>query len=111
MDETCTYPKCKCIIGTSTTQPVPKCPRTQELVPEANFKAAKVEAHMRILELASALLDVVKAAGPQGAPAGPMYAACMSRGMTLSQFERLMGLLESAGKVRKSNQLYFATGA
>lgn len=108
MNETCTYPQCKCIVGTSTTQPVPKCPRTGELVPEENFKTAKSEAHKRILQLAFDLLDVVRAAGPQGAPAGPMYAACMSLGMTLSQFERLMDLLVAAGKVRKTNQLYFA---
>lgn len=27
MSEFCTYPACKCIIGTSTTNPVPECPQ------------------------------------------------------------------------------------
>lgn len=27
VEERCTYPRCKCIVSTSTTQPIPTCPR------------------------------------------------------------------------------------
>ena len=32
--EQCTYPRCKCIVSTSTTAPVPTCPLTGDLAPE-----------------------------------------------------------------------------
>ncbi len=64
----------------------------------------------RALQLVvKAVLDAVKEMGPQGAPAGPLYAALMSQGCTLNQFQSLMGALERAGKVRRDGDLYFAT--
>jgi hypothetical protein len=45
--------------------------------------------------------------GPQGAPAGPMYAAFMSQGMTLEQFERMMDAIVKSGRLRKQGHLYF----
>lgn len=65
------------------------------------------EALMAFIQLCDAVCDAVKEAGAQGAPAGPMYAAFMSYGMSLEQFERMMNVLVSAGRLRKSGNLYF----
>jgi hypothetical protein len=53
------------------------------------------------------ITETVKEVGPQGAPAGPMYAAMMSHGCTLNQFESLMGALVRLGKLRQEGNLYF----
>lgn len=65
------------------------------------------EALIAFVELCNAVVDAVKEAGPQGAPAGPMYAAFMSVGMNLEQFERMMAALVKSGRLRKSGDLYF----
>lgn len=57
--------------------------------------------------LADIVIEAVQAS-PQGVPGGHLYAALMSVGLTLEQFERLMGLLVEAGKVAKRGQLYYA---
>lgn len=44
---------------------------------------------------------------PDGLPAGPLYAALMTTGITLEQFEIIMDTLVSIGKVRKSGHQYF----
>ncbi len=61
--------------------------------------------------VADAIVDAVKASGPAGAPAGPMYAYFMTAGWSLEQFEQIMAGLVRAGKLRKSGPLYFAVGA
>lgn len=71
-----------------------------------NTKLSK-EALLAYVQLCNAVVDAVKEAGPQGAPAGPMYAAFMSVGMSLEQFERMMDLLVKSGRLRKSGHLYF----
>jgi hypothetical protein len=58
--------------------------------------------------VADALEQTVKEAGPDGAPAGPLYLACMEHGCTLGQFEGIMGALVDAGRLRKQGHLYFA---
>jgi len=60
--------------------------------------------------VADAIIESIDLAGPQGAPAGVMYAALMSYGITLSQFEQIMAGLCGAGKLRKSGHLYFVAG-
>lgn len=65
------------------------------------------EALIAFIELCDAVVDAVKEAGPQGAPAGPMYAAFMSYGMSLEQFQRMMDMLVNAGRLRKQGHLYF----
>jgi hypothetical protein len=57
--------------------------------------------------IVSATLEAVAAAGPTGAPAGPLYAAMMTQGASLNQFESLMGCLVRAGKLRQDGNLYF----
>jgi hypothetical protein len=76
----------------------------------STIKAAartRTEALLALLKLTDGLIEIIKDAGPQGAPAGPMYAALMSGGMTLEQFECIMGVLVSAGRLRKQGHLYF----
>lgn len=63
---------------------------------------------MALAALCNAFLESVKEAGPQGAPAGPLYAAAMTHGLSLEHFEAIMGALVKAGKLRKSGHLYFA---
>jgi len=58
--------------------------------------------------ICDAVIESVKLAGPLGAPAGTLYAAMMTHGFTLEQFERLMNGLVSAKMLRKSGNLYFA---
>jgi hypothetical protein len=53
-----------------------------------------------------ALVETVREAGPLGAPGGVMYAALMTQGCTLEQFEKLMGTLLRIGVVRKSGDCY-----
>lgn len=65
------------------------------------------EALIAYMELCLAVIDAVKEAGPQGAPAGPMYAAFMSAGMSLEQFQRMMDGIVRSGRLRKSGDLYF----
>jgi len=65
----------------------------------AQTTARKAAAMRAVLAV---VLEAVKAAGPQGAPAGPMYAALMAQGCTLDQFQAIMGALVKTGKVRAS---------
>lgn len=59
--------------------------------------------------LARAIVDSVREADRgMGVPAGPMYAAMMAHGVTLDQFNQLMGVLVRLGKLRQSGDLYFA---
>ncbi len=60
-----------------------------------------------VLAIAQLVVDAVEQAGPYGAPGGHLYAAMMSAGITLSQFESIMGTLVSAGKLRKQGHCYF----
>lgn len=56
--------------------------------------------------IAAIFIDAVRAAGPDGAPAGVMYAACMGK-LSLSQFQQIMAGLVRAGKLRADGDLYF----
>ena len=59
-------------------------------------------------KIAEAIIESVREAGPMGAPAGPMYAALMSYGFSLDNFEQIMSGLVAAKMLRKSGHLYFA---
>ena len=62
----------------------------------------------QLKEIMLATLDAIKAAGPNGAPAGILYAGLMSYGCNLTQFESLMSALERTGKIRREGDLVFA---
>jgi hypothetical protein len=49
------------------------------------------------------VLDVVKSAGKQGAPASEIFAALSAFGCTHDQFEMLVNILVEAGKIRRRN--------
>lgn len=70
--------------------------------------ALSPEQRAALAAIVAAVIDAVKVAGPLGAPAGVLYAALMSHGCTLSQFQSLMSALVRAGKVRQEGHLYFA---
>lgn len=57
-----------------------------------------------------AIVETVKEAGTQGTPAGPLYAALMTTGMSLEQFEHIMSALVAGKMLRKSGQLYYYIG-
>jgi len=57
-----------------------------------------------------AVIDSVAAGGKLGTPAGTLYAALMTQGCTLEQFDRLMGGLVDIGKLEKRGDLYFVKG-
>jgi len=56
----------------------------------------------------SAVIESVKAAGSLGAPGGIIYAALMTQGCSLSQFQSLMSALVRSGKLTQEGDLYFA---
>ncbi len=58
--------------------------------------------------VADAIIETVQIAGPLGVPGGHIYAALMTHGMTLEQYEQIMSGLVHAGKLRKSGECYFA---
>lgn len=62
-----------------------------------------------ILLLTKAVLETVAETMPSGAPGGPMYAAFMTAGMSLDQFESLMGGMVEAGFLQKRDECYFIT--
>ncbi len=65
------------------------------------------EAQKRALILiVSAITETIKEAGELGAPGGVMYAALMSQGCTLNQFESIMGALVRMGRVTKDGDCY-----
>ena len=61
----------------------------------------KEEAVEVLRKTADVIVETCREAGPDGAPAGPLYAALMGLGMTLEQFELLMGTLARAGRLKR----------
>jgi hypothetical protein len=77
-----------------------------------NRTASEVTARQQavLIALANAIVDSVKAAGPEGAPGGVVYAALSAQGCSLAQFDFIMGALVHVGKLTKSGNLYRAAG-
>lgn len=67
-----------------------------------------IEQLLALRKVADAIIDTVKQAGSLGAPSGPMYAALMTQGCSLNQYQAIMGGLVRAGKLRQEGDLYFA---
>jgi hypothetical protein len=59
-----------------------------------------------VRELCSAVIEVCAAAGPLGAPGRLLYTALMTHGCTMGQFETIMRVLVSVGKLTKHGQCY-----
>lgn len=59
-----------------------------------------------LLALCETVIEAVNES-PNGLPEGHLYAALMGVGMNLDTFNKLVGILVSAGKVRKQGFLLF----
>lgn len=62
---------------------------------------------MKLALIASIILETIQEL-PDGAPAGPIYAALMGV-ISLEEFERIMSALVTAGVVTKRGHQYFPT--
>ena len=51
-----------------------------------------------LAKVIEAVLSAVEAAGPAGAPGGPLYAALMTQGCTMEQYTVLMDLLSDEAR-------------
>ena len=60
------------------------------------------------LAICKAVLETIREAGRNGAPAGHIFAALQTQGCTAAQFHRLMQMLEEAWAVRQQHLTYFA---
>jgi len=69
---------------------------------------AKANAAKAIMAIVDAVVGVVRDAGPNGCPEGPLYAALMAHGCSLDQFQSLIGLIEKAGKIRREGHVLYA---
>jgi hypothetical protein len=56
--------------------------------------------------IAVVIQEAIEVAGPMGAPGGHLYAAMMTGGCSLHQFQQIMGGLERAGFVSKDGDCY-----
>jgi hypothetical protein len=74
---------------------------------EGRSKQMTTEQIQILKQVCDAIVDIVRQSGPKGTPAGTMYAALMTQGCTMNQFEQIMGGLVRAGQLRKVGQLYF----
>ena len=54
-----------------------------------------------LLQVVSAVYDAITSAGPDGAPAGLIYAALMEQGCTMEQYQEIEGLMIRTGLVSK----------
>lgn len=61
--------------------------------------------------ICDSIVEAVAVGGTLGVPGGTLYAALMTQGCTLAQFEAIMGALVAAGKLDKRGELYFAKDA
>ena len=60
------------------------------------------------LAICKAILETIREAGNNGAPASYLFTALQTQGCTVAQFDRLMQLLEEAGAVRQQYHTYYA---
>lgn len=65
---------------------------------------------MTLRRVSMAILGMIREIGRAGVPGGTIYAALMTHGCTMEQYEAIMDGLVGAKLVTKSGQLYFACG-
>lgn len=65
------------------------------------------EQKIAILNVIEALKDAVAEAGEHGAPEGVLYAAFMAHGMSLENFNLMIGCLIKTGNIKKKGNLLF----
>lgn len=64
----------------------------------------------KAIAFAASLGSAIKDMGDQGAPEGPMYAACVARGYTLEEFQGAMRTLETTGLIRRTGHVAYWIG-
>lgn len=66
---------------------------------------------MAALQIAKAVIDSIRETGERGLPGGTIYAALMTHGCTMEQFETLMRSIVDTGLIsRDGNHLYRYVG-
>jgi hypothetical protein len=70
--------------------------------------AERAKAILLLKLIGDAIIESVKAAGPLGTPGGNLYAALMAHGISLEQYEQIMGGLVAGKQLEKRGELYFA---
>jgi hypothetical protein len=55
-----------------------------------------------------AILETIREAGPEGCPSGPLYAASMTKGMTLEQYNAIIDALLTLQVITRSNHVLYA---
>lgn len=65
----------------------------------------KPDALKALRELVDELSTIINESN--GVPAGPLYMTFAEAGLTLDQFEQIMGAMVATGKIRKSGHQYF----
>lgn len=68
----------------------------------------KTQAILALRATALAIVDVVKDAGPMGAPGGLIYLALMNKGASYDTYEQIMAGICDAGLIEKRGECYFA---
>ena len=53
--------------------------------------------------LADIIEETAREAGPMGAPSGVIYAALMGVGITLDQYQAILGVMQRAGRITVSS--------
>jgi hypothetical protein len=74
----------------------------EHLTPQQQDAIRKLQTVSRII------IDAVEQAGSLGYPGGQLYAALMTLGCTIQQFDAIMDALVHCGKLRKAGHCYFA---
>ncbi len=62
------------------------------------------------LDIMVAVVETIRTSGPQGAPSGPMFAACSAKGVSLDGYTRLMVSVVRTGLVEKRGDVYHWVG-
>ena len=62
-----------------------------------------------IRRIAGAIVETAREAGPLGAPSGVVYAALMTHGCTLDQYNQFIAGLEKAGLIEVRHNCIHAT--
>ena len=56
----------------------------------------------------NAITETIDDAGPQGAPAGAVYAALMAHGMSYDGFQQLTAAMCEMGRISRRGDLFFS---
>ena len=66
---------------------------------------ATMEQIKAFLALLETIREMIEASGPQGIPAGHLYAMLMPHNVSLAVFEKCVGILVEAGRVTRKSHL------